>query len=246
MNEHRLIGELAAVLGSADADDRRLRAAASVLRDDGGGLGDLLGEIVRDPDLAAAVARGSYWHANDFAKLVLHDSAAPDFHLRLHVWADGHAAAPRSAGYCNIHTHRWEFASVVLAGGLHVDLFEEAADVLEPKTVVCDKFEYRSPEPGGAGELVALGTVALRVTGSQDYAAGDLHTCDLRTVHAVEPVDRSLTATIFVQGPTRARSALVYQEAGRAALQDTGAMITPAEVVDLVSATLAAMHRAEG
>jgi hypothetical protein len=83
------------------------------------------------------------------------------------------------------------------------------------------------------------------LTGSTDYQAGDVHYCDLRTVHAVGPVDRALTATVFVQGPTRARSALVYQETGREALQDTGAMISPAEVVDLVSATLAAMNRAE-
>jgi hypothetical protein len=205
-----------------------------------------LGAIARDPGVAATVARASYWHANGFAKLVLHDSSEPNFHLRLHVWAAEHETAPHWAGYYNIHTHRWEFASVILAGALHVDLFAEIPDLREPKSLLCDKFEYISAEPEAAGQLVPVGPQALRLTGSTDYEAGDVHYCDLRTTHAAAPVDRALTATIFVQGPTRARSALVYQENGREALQDTGATITPAEVADLVSATLAAMNRAEG
>lgn len=243
MNEHRLIGELAAVTGSADVDVERLHQAAALLRDDGEGLRDLLGAIVHDPGRAEAVAARSYWHANDFAKLVLHDNDDPPFHLRLHVWpGEGeHPTAPRSVGYSNIHSHRWEFASVILAGALHAELFEEV-DVLEPKSFACDKFEYRSAEePAAAAALESAGQCALRSTGATSYAVGDIHCCDVETVHSAEPVDRALTATIFVQGPTRTHSALVYQEVGRAALQDTGAMISPAEVVELVSATLAAM-----
>jgi hypothetical protein len=248
LNEHRLIGELAAVTGPADVDVQRLHRAATLLRDDGEGEGlrDLLGAIVHDPRRAEAVAARSYWHANDFAKLVLHDNDDPPFHLRLHVWADGLIPAPRSAGYSNIHTHRWEFASVIVAGALHVELFEEC-DVADRKAIACHKFEYRSAEqPAAPASLVPVGRRALRSTGAIDYTVGDVHSCKVDTVHSAEPVDGALTATIFVQGPTRADSALVYQQAGRAALEDTGAMISPAEVVDLVSATLAAMARTEG
>lgn len=239
LTHHRLIGELAAALGTAGADRNRTRRATAVLRDDLTGVAALLDDVASTPRRAATVARSSYWHSNGFAKLVLHRHRSPELSLRLHVWT-GDRPAP-AVDYQNIHNHRWAFGSVVLAGALDVDEFEEASDPGDPKALVCDAFAYDAVPDGASGQLRPLGRRALRPTGSTAYGPGDVHLCDTRTLHTVTPVDPVLTATILVQGPAETSTALVYQQAGRAVIEDTGERLQPRDVADLASATLAAM-----
>lgn len=83
------------------------------------GLAALLQRLSSDAAGAAAVAQRSYHHANGFYKIVLAADAA--FKLRLHIWFAGSDAEE------NIHDHRWWFASRVLHGELHSELYEECA-----------------------------------------------------------------------------------------------------------------------
>jgi hypothetical protein len=239
LTHHRLIGELAAALGTAGADRKRLRLATAVLRDDLTSVVALLDDLTSDPGRAATVARSSYWHSNGFAKLVLHRNTDPELSLRLHVWT-GDRPAP-TVDYQNIHNHRWAFGSVVLAGALDVDEFEETSDAADPKALACNAYAYDAVADGASGQLRPLGIRALRPTGSASYEAGEMHLCDTRTLHTVTPVGSGLTATILVQGPAETGTALVYQQTGRAVIEDTGERLGPGDVSDLAAATLAVM-----
>lgn len=234
---HRFIDELATELGSTIPDASRLRRSATRLRADWSRLQAFFSAVVSDPAIVASVARHSYWHANGFAKLVLHEE--PGFSLRLHIWP-----AEGSVVDANVHTHRWEFASLVLCGGLVIKEFEETRDIGDPGARRYDKYEYASPTKRTMGQLRPLGARALRTAGSAKFAVGEVHHCDLATIHAVTPFESTLTATLFVQGPAMEPAALVYQEEGLAPLDDTGIGATPDEVVQLVEETLHAMSHA--
>jgi len=222
-----------------------LQRAANVLREDAAQLRSLLELIASDRPHAATVVRSSYWHANGFAKLMLHRNVDPAFQLRLHVWnADG-PPADEAKGGSNIHTHRWEFASVVAAGIITVEEFEEIDDPADAKALPCRKFAYDSPVDESVGRLRSTGACLLRPTGRAPYGPGDLHSGSLKTIHRVTPVSSSLTATVFVQGPPRVDSAFVYQERGHTASEDTGSTIGASVVMHLASATVAGMNRPE-
>lgn len=233
--EHQLNGELVAALAPAGPDDRRLLRAVGALRSDPGGVRRLLDLVATDRSRAAEVARDSYWHANGFAKLTLHQSRQPAFKLRMHIWSGDEAPEVAGEGGCNTHTHRWAFGSMVVSGTLAVDEFEETDDPADPKAMRCHKLAYDSPETNAAGTLRPLGACLLRPTGSALYDAGAIHSGSLTTIHRVAPVGEGLTATVFVQGPSRVPSAFVYEEPGRSALEDTGTAITVAEAMDLAT-----------
>lgn len=73
----------------------------------------LVGEIVGDQRRFGDVLERSVWHPNGFAKIVLLD--APEYRLRLHVWR--RTAAIPVVVQENVHNHRWDFATAILAGG---------------------------------------------------------------------------------------------------------------------------------
>jgi hypothetical protein len=230
-----LVRELTAVIGLAGPDEHSLRQAAKHISYDPEPLRRLFSAILADRAWATAIASDSYWHCSGFAKLNVHRHPRPEFRLRLHVWPDG--SGPRPALECsNIHSHRSEFASVVLAGGLHVDEFEQSADLGHPETVPCHRFSYDAP--AASGRLQLEGSAALRPTRSSNYLPMDTHYCGTDQLHIVAPFARTFTATTVVQGPTLGDAALVYQRYGRAPLEDTGAPLTTDEVVDLVGRTL--------
>jgi hypothetical protein len=242
--EHQLNDELVAALGAAGPDHERLRRAAGLLRGDPDGLHRLLGLVAGDTARAAQVARDSYWHANGFAKLTLQRSTDPAFKLRLHIWTRGEATPTPTVGGGNTHTHRWAFSSVVLCGGLDVQEFEEVDDPADPKTVVCHKLAYDSPDVDLAGTLRPVGRCLLRQTGSAVYGAGDLHGGRLETIHRVAPKGGQLAATLFLQGPNQSDTAWVYEEPGHTAVKDTGTAIEPAEVTALAQAVSRAYRAA--
>lgn len=235
----RFIDELAVEVGTERPDASRLRRAATLLQNDWAGLQVVLKTIASEPRLASSVARRSYWHANGFAKLVIHESRS--FSLRLHVWPKITGAGGWADVDMNVHTHRWEFSSVVLCGGLEVEDFEEVADPGHRSTRAYEAFEYDTSERRTIGQLVPLGRRLLRSNGPVRYRAGDLHDCELGTIHAVRPSVSGPTATLFLQGPVRAPAAVVYQDVGCAPLEDTGVVVRPDEVVELLQSTLSAM-----
>lgn len=168
------------------------------------GLGLLVGErpalhawlrdVAADPDPVAAV---SYWHANGFAKLVLH--CGTNCRVRLHVWPAG--TEPR--GEWDPHSHRWDFASTVLAGeGLDIAHHHEA-----PAGRAYTRYVYD-------GCLVDDGEVFLVETGRSEVLREKCYATTTDVIHTVDTKGDGLVATLLLQGPHVNDAAAVYRTDG--------------------------------
>jgi hypothetical protein len=243
----RLIGELAAALGAAEGSNGRrkqetgVRRAAAAIRPDLGLAATLLDGMASDLRVAADVSRRSYWHSNGFAKLVVHVNDEPGFRLRLHVWPSD---AGHGSGYENIHNHRWPFASIVLAGAIRVEQFQEIDDFDQPGAVVCNRLIYDAAAPGRVGQLRVEGKCALRKLGRPVYPAGTVYFCDTDMLHTVARASGGTAATLMLAGAASGTDALVYQDVRREPLADTDEAIGPDEVMALTGEALDAMRAA--
>lgn len=180
----------------------RLLAAAERLAADPRAVASMLTRIRTSPESLAEVGRLSVWHPNGFAKIVLHRDGERRFGVRLHVWPEGSTRAADS----DPHSHRWEFASALLAGpGLRITEFAECAagDTYE-------RCSYGGSGPPGDG-LVATGRIGLRRTGETVLPAGAAYPCATSDVHTVEPLGHALMATLVLQGPQCSASTVVYR-----------------------------------
>lgn len=217
--------------GTIDAET--LRAALREVAGDPTDCLSWLEGLLADGPALAAVTRRSYWHPNHFAKLVLH---APDdgaFRIRLHVWPED-LAGPR-LGESNPHSHRWEFASTVLAGaGLDMIEYAETDRGGTPFT----RYRYGG-DPSDPAALRCDGSARLATVRTPKARQGTSYSCDTSVIHTVAPVGRRLVATLVYQGPHRSDSTVVYREPGLGAEQPNRP-IRESEVYGLVRAVLAA------
>ena|SRR5437763_749392 len=214
---HRFFGELTEQL-SADGpiELHRLRAVAQYVAENPTRFLSWLKEILQDGVAMRVAAARSYWHPNGFAKLVLHTSAEPEFRIRLHVWPLISDEPP--AGESNPHSHRWEFASTVLAGGgLHMEEFEETTR----SGKLFDRYRYGA-DPANRAALLSDGAVRLKRVAAPHVRRGAVYQCDTDVVHTVRPIEAGLTATVVIQGPRRVRSTVVYCEPGQSDDQPNG------------------------
>ena len=236
---HQLIAGLADVVGTGAAETDGLAEAARAVVAHAQPLRDFLSSVITDRTLATRIAGESYWHGNGFAKLILHRHVEPAFHLRLHVWPVGGPDRPMfETG--NIHNHRWAFASVVLAGGLHVEDFERTPefDPDDEKVLLCRRYGYTT-DPGSLfGRLRPEGTAALLSVGGNSYGWPERHYGDDERLHFVMPFVGEFTATLVVHGSFRTDKAVVYQPLGRTPLADTGRPLTVDDVIRLVGDTV--------
>lgn len=178
-----------------------LTHAARLLAGDPGAVAAWLDELVEGP--VADMARRSYWHPNGFAKLVLHVSSEPEFRIRLHVWPE---ADSQLLGESNPHSHRWDFASTVVAGvGLHMAQYVETECGGKPY----DRYRY-GVDPADPAALLRDGDARLARKSSPHVRFGGVYSCDIDVVHTVVPIGSGLTATLVVQGPHRSPSTRVY------------------------------------
>ncbi|WP_372666591.1 hypothetical protein [Amycolatopsis kentuckyensis] len=203
---------LVSVLTEAAPDVPQLVAAAELVRDDPHAFGCWLKEATRDSRELKAMAARSYWHSNGFAKLVLHTSVEPEFKIRMHVW-------PRSGasrrGEPNPHSHRWEFASTVLAGrGVVVPEYREASEGGD----LFGRYRYGT-DPDAPEALVADGSVRLVKVKSPRVFRGDVYSCGTDVIHTLEPLGTDLTATLVIQGSHRESTTVVFRARGRSGEQ---------------------------
>lgn len=156
----------------------------------------LLQAVATDQGWLDWVSRQSYRHPNGFDKLVLwQDPATSPLKLVLHWWAPG-AAGPDDD---DIHNHRWDFASLVLAGELRSDLYTESRSGQRYPA-----WEYSSPEGGEEFLVRAAGEVSVECAASITMAAGSAYLWGKDLLHRAWGVGRPFTATLIVQGaPTR-------------------------------------------
>lgn len=186
----------------------------------------------RDAAAIAEIADRSYWHPNGFAKLILRPGPAP--RIRLHVWPAALAGTVR-LGESNPHSHRWDFASTVLAGG-GLDMVEYA-ETDDGCGVPYVRYRY-GLDPTDRAALRRDAAVRLRVTGEPAARLGQVYSCDTTVVHTVAPVGPALTATLVFQSAQRTPSTVVYREPGLGDDQPN-IPLTAAEAVDLIGAVLA-------
>jgi hypothetical protein len=152
------------------------------------------------PGEAVRVAQRSYWHANGFAKLLLH--VEPQFCIRLHVWLPGWGRR----GETNPHAHRWDFASTVLCGdGLAISEHAECAAGAGQ--------EYLRHSYDGM-HLIPDAPVHLRTVHTHTVNRHERYTTGTEIIHTVDPRGTSLVATLLVQGPRRHATTPVYRLPG--------------------------------
>ena len=208
-DDRSVVVKAAITLGSTPGVDDLERAMTEVASAPGWIL-DLLDDVLLDDKLLKKITKRSYGHPNGFAKIVLHDAGSDGVSVRLHVWpaiAPGDVAAAALRRDSAPHSHRWEFASTVVAGaGLYVEEFRIVTDgqgrdyeryVFEPK---------HGPELQRDGSNV-LSSAGLYVR-DQDR---DVYWCDTNTIHTVGPLNDGMTATLVFQGPEFRDRALVFR-----------------------------------
>lgn len=180
-------------------------------------LAALLKQIRRDRSSLAELASCSYRHRNGFDKIVLASAGNGGMKLVLHVW-------PLSDLPCqdHIHDHRWDFASVVLAGTLKLDMYQRD-QVGEAYTLM----RYRSlPGPGNCA-LELDGTMVVSAHASVTMTTGSSYSWSADVLHRAYGLPGQLTATLIVQGPARRSDTSVlvagngagHREAGRQAVR---------------------------
>lgn len=208
-----------------------LLAALDLLLDDRQALIVWFRSLVAVPERLARVVASSYWHANGFAKLVLHE--APDFRIRLHVWPAG----ANRRGEPDPHSHRWDFASTVLVGdGLEI---VESTELLEPDSdtdVECHRYAY-----DGFG-LVPDMTVFLHQDRRFDVPAGGRYTTETTAIHTVAPKGNDLVATLLVQGPHVNPATAVYGTDLDDPVDRPGRVIDAEDIRALVSDVVATLE----
>ncbi len=224
-----------------------LERAAKALASRPGDVAALLAHCVSAPDHWRQMADRAYCHPNGFAKFVLYEEPNSLFRLRLHVWA-GESRRRNMQDEQNVHGHRWDFASTVIAGpGLCIDEYV----LSEACGAAYRSYEYR-PRHGDAvrgaelavegDDLVAVGGVRLEHAVRFSPATGDTYSCATDKLHTVRSVHDDLTATLIVQGPSVIEHAPVFRRADQP-VQAPPEPLSEAEARRLMDATIARVRR---
>jgi hypothetical protein len=152
----------------------------------------ILTELLNSEARLGDIARRSFWHDNGFAKIVLLSHAA--YKLRLHVWqnAEGSPTAPRG----NVHNHRWDFSTVLLAGSYRHQEFRQSTDG--------EKFfayKYCTLGAPGSYSLVPAGSQTLQCVFDAHLAQGSGFTISSDVLHRVIPDGGEPTVSLVLEGP---------------------------------------------
>lgn len=195
-----LLNEARSVLASRLSDDpgaRQLDRTALLLAPC---VPALLRELSESEAELARAAAESYPHHNGFDRIVLASLPGASYSLRLHLWWGDVTRRE------HVHGHPWNFGSVVLAGELHYEYFQEG-----PDGDLLHEYNYPLPtDPAGyrlipSGRTVRLQTFARGVlpVGSHYWAGHPL-------LHRVWTEPGVPTATLMIHGPGVAYPSRVF------------------------------------
>lgn len=165
-------------------------------------LASVLAPLSENPDLADSVSRASYSHVTGFDKIILLRNSHGAL-IKLDVWwpesADSRATP-------TIHSHQWNFSSLVLNGRLSLQHFAIAMEGQRSRI-------YRLSYPPGTFERNERDTHLTR-TWSADLPKGSSYDLDFRVLHATGSAESVPTVTLVVQSrPLRDYSeAALYRE----------------------------------
>lgn len=135
----------------------------------------LIARLIDDTDEVAALAERSFWHPGGFCKIVLKDASTQEYQLRLHVWLN--VTDPKRTQ--DAHSHRWPFASWIVAGSFFQQLLEVAGDGGESMTHYTWQRDCGSQPPRSD----ELGPVSLKIHTERQLSAGEMYWLPPESVH---------------------------------------------------------------
>lgn len=211
IDEHPLICGLHAAVQQANADLPSLHNAAKILASRPAEVTDFLAFAAHEQTLWQNISERAYCHSNGFAKFLLYGTAGSLFRLRLHVWTGDDAHVLLQDGQ-NVHGHRWNFGSAVVAGPrLQIDEYVESDTSGAPYR----RYAYKSDLGASDTELAPTGQALLEPSVSYALASHETYVCGIDRLHTVRSASSELTATIIVQGPVLLPAAPVFRRFGQ-------------------------------
>lgn len=166
---------------------------------------DLVGEIVGDRKRFAEVVGRSVWHPNGFAKIVLLD--APEYRLRLHVWR--RTTPIPVVVQENVHNHRWDFATAILAGGYRHQEFHAHGIPGEDGDGFYG-YRYESAEDRTAYALAPIGRRRLTRVFDAYLSQGSRYTLSSVVLHKVVPEVTQPAVSLVLEGPHQPTTVEVF------------------------------------
>lgn len=186
-------GLLAMSVAAYVAGDPRALSRAVETLGEPDAVARLIGAVLSDDAWLAHVLARSYWHPNGFVKLVL--AAGASFQLRMHVWRPTGAGTPVRE---NVHSHRWDFCSVILHGRYRYQEFERSDDGDPFRSYIYDGHSGIS-----SYRLTSVEKATLRCVLDAELAAGTHYTLTSDALHRVIADPERVTASLVLQGPHR-------------------------------------------
>lgn len=168
-----------------------------------GELRSLIGQIIADDDALAEIAARSYYHANNFLKVVLLTSERNPWKLRLHVWHP----QPNASGTIteDIHSHRWDFTTALVAGEYFAQEFK-----IGPGTEYYH-FKYLPVGAGQAFSLEEQGKKQLCQVFSALLPVGTVYYINHEVLHCISRSGGKAAASLVLQQPAETDFTNVYR-----------------------------------
>lgn len=166
-------------------------------------LRSLIGQIISDDGALAEVAARSYYHANNFLKLVLLVGEKNPWKLRLHVWHP----RPNASGTIteDIHSHRWDFTTALVVGEYFAQEFK-----IGPGTEYY-RFKYLPIGQGRTFSLESLGKEQLYAAFEAILPAGTVYRISHDILHCISRSAGKAAASLVLQQPAVKEFTNVYR-----------------------------------
>jgi hypothetical protein len=166
-------------------------------------LRSLISQIIADDDTLAEIAARSYYHANNFLKVVLLTSEKNPWKLRLHVWHPQPDAAEILRE--DIHSHRWNFTTALVVGEYFAQEFRIGPGV---------EYYHFKYLPVGAGQAFSLeeqGKEQLCQVFSALLPAGTVYYINHEVLHCISRSGGKAAASLVLQQPAETDFTNVYR-----------------------------------
>ncbi|WP_353558485.1 hypothetical protein [Paraburkholderia terrae] len=164
-----------------------------------GHVAEILRQLARNASLQT-VAQNSYLHDNGFTKLVVFRSDRCA--VRLHLWD---TLSSNDQIVSNIHNHRWNFFSRLLAGEYDQEQFAPSKAAADGERYFASRYVASADDY----EVIPLGEILLQRSRRQRMLAPSSYYMAADVMHRVTVPARCLTATIVVQAQTLSASTTI-------------------------------------
>lgn len=170
-------------------------------------LRNMLEQIIDDDDQLAEIADRSYYHANNFLKLVLMAGDTNPWKLRLHVWHPQPDVTEEATE--DVHSHRWDFTTTLLAGEYCAREFRAVEGEGD-----ADDYQHLKYLPVGADQSFTLehqGSARLLNVFEAVLPAGTVYHIDHSVLHSISRSGGGGAASLVLQRPAVTEFTNVYR-----------------------------------